>query len=143
MNEIKLFVMEIGSIAECLTCLVALVGFILSFMEYRRSNRIKKSSYLEPLIDKMMSDKDIAETIYMLQYGNFKYSEDFHNSEQERKLDKTLQYYSYLCYLKDKSIISSEEFSFFEIEISQALRNKMLIDYLYNLYSFCLLCRWI
>ena len=125
--------MEIGSIAELITCGGVLVGFILSLIEYRRSNKIKRSSYLEPLFDKLMLDKDIAETIYMLQYGEFKYSENFHNSDKERKLDKTLQYFSYLCYLKDKRIISSEEFSFFEIQISQALRDKKLIYYLYNL----------
>ena len=85
----------------------------------------------------MKSDKDICEMVYMLQYDKFVYTENFHDGgELERKLDKTLQYFSYLCYLKDKHIISSEEFSFFELEISQALRDEDLINYLYNLFHF-------
>lgn len=127
---------EIGSISEIVTAFVAISGVCVSLCEYSRANKIKRSSYLEPLIDKMKS-KEISEIVYMFQYGNFEYNDSFHKSgELERKVDKALQYFSYLCYLRKKRIISIDEFSFFELEISQALRDKSLIDYLYNLFHF-------
>lgn len=131
--------MQIGSLADILTAMVAFVGVVISVREYVRSNKLKRSSYIEPLIDKMKSE-EISEVVYRLQYGKFDYSKDFHGSgEMERKVDKTLQYFSYLCYLRKHKIISEEEFSFFEFEISQSLRDNKLIDYLYNLFHF--VCR--
>lgn len=128
--------MEIGTFAEVCTALVALVGIFLSVREYMRSNKLKRSSYIEPLIEKMKSS-EISEIVYMFQYGMFDYKKEFHKSgEMERKVDKTLQYFSYLCYLREKKIISKDEFSFFELEISQSLRDPKLIDYLFNLYHF-------
>lgn len=131
--------MQIGSLAEIITAVVALLGVIVSVREYKRSNLIKRSSYIEPLIEKMKSD-EISEVVYMFQYGKFEYNGDFHGSgDMERKVDKTIQYFSYLCYLREKKIISEDEFSFFELEISQSLRDSNLIDYLYNLFHF--VCR--
>jgi hypothetical protein len=128
--------MEIGSIADVCTALIAFVGVVVSVREYLRSNKLKRSSYLEPLIEKMKSP-GISEIVYMFQYGQFDYKKEFHKSgEMERKVDKTLQYFSYLCYLREKNIISKGEFSFFELEISQSLRDPKLIDYLFNLYHF-------
>lgn len=54
----------------------------------------------------------------------------------KKKVDRALQYFSYICYLKEKRIITNDEFMFFEIDISQALRCKDLIEYLYNLYHY-------
>lgn len=128
--------MEIGSFADICLAIVAIVGVFISVREYMRSNKLKRSSYIEPLINKMKS-KEISKVVYMLQYGKFVYKSDFHGSgELERKVDKTLQYFSYLCYLREKNIISVDEFSFFELEISQSLREPRLIDYLFNLYHF-------
>lgn len=128
--------MEIGTVADLCTALVAFVGVFISVREYLRSNKLKRSSYIEPLIEKMKSS-EISEIVYMFQYGQFDYNKDFHKSgEMERKVDKTLQYFSYLCYLRENNIISKDEFSFFELEISQSLRDPCLIDYLFNLYHF-------
>ena len=89
--------LEIGSVAELITAIVAVVGVIVTVGEYKRSNRIKRSSYIEPLIDKLKSD-DISQVVYMLQYGKFFYNKEFHGSKEEIKVDRTLQYLSYLCY---------------------------------------------
>ena len=44
------------------------------------------------------------------------YSESFHQSgELELKVDKTLSYFSYICYLKRQKIITDKEFDFFKL----------------------------
>ena len=129
--------MDIGNLSEIVTAAVAFIGVAVSLFEYHRSNKINRSSYLKDLISEMKTDADISEMIYIFQYHKFIYDRHFHeDGELERKVDKSLQFFSYLCYLKETRIITDQEFSFFEIEISQALRNKDLIDYLYNLYHF-------
>ena len=65
------------------------------------------------------------------------YTKKFHKSgELERKVDKTLSYFSYICYLKKKRLITASEFKFFEYEVKRILVNNQVVEYLYNLYHF-------
>lgn len=73
----------------------------------------------------------------MFEYNQTWYSAQFHGSgELELKVDKTLSYFSYICYLKKRRIISNKEFDFFKYEIERILMNKQVQDYFYNLYHF-------
>lgn len=123
-------------ITEFASIVIGFIGLYIAISEYRRSNRIKRATYIDQLTERLKSDKEIRDMIYDFQYGDFHYTEEFHGSDLEKKVDKTLQYFSYICYLKEKKIITNDEFMFFEIDISQALRCKDLIEYLYNLYHF-------
>ena len=51
-------------------------------------------------------------------------------------MDKTLSYFSYICYLREQKIISDKEFNFFKYEINRILMNSQVQDYFYNLYHF-------
>ena len=65
------------------------------------------------------------------------YYESFHQSgELELKVDKTLSYFSYICYLKRQKIITDKEFDFFKYEVERILMNQQVQDYFYNLYHF-------
>lgn len=128
--------MEWGSIAEIITAATAVVSASIALWQYWHANNVKRASYIETLLDKIKTDDAISEMIYKFQYSEFKYDSNFHGGEEERKIDRTLLFFNYICYLREKHIISKAEFSFFEIEISQALRSQDLIDYLYNLYHF-------
>ena len=126
-----------SAFGSVVTALVALGGLVFVGLEYRRSNKIKRADFIESLVNRMRGDTDIRDVLYVFQYNSFVYNQDFHeNTELERKVDKALLYLSYICYLSNRRIITNKEFSFFEIEISQTLRNIGVIDYLFNLYHF-------
>ena len=127
---------HIKEICECISVFIGLIGLFMAVNEYRKSNKVKRATYIDQLTERLKSDQDIRDMIYDFQYGKFKYTKDFHGSELEKKVDRALQYFSYICYLKEKRIITSDEFMFFEIDISQALRCKDLREYLYNLYHY-------
>lgn len=98
---------------------------------------MKRASYINELTDKIRSDPLISDAIYLLDYGKIWYSESFHSSgELELKMDRTLSYFSYICYLKKQKIISDKEFKFFKYEIERILGNQQVQDYFYNLYHF-------
>ncbi len=125
------------TLGSVVSVVVALGGLIFVGLEYRRSNKVKRADFIENLINRMRGDTDIREILYVFQYNSFVYNSGFHkNVELERKVDKALLYLSYICYLKKRRVITNKEFTFFEIEISQTLRNRDVIDYLFNLYHF-------
>lgn len=127
---------EIKEIFTLISAIIGLVGLLKFVLEYRKSNIIQKAAYIDQIMKRISSDQDIQETLYKFQYNLFQYTRDFHGSDLEKKVDKTLQFFSYICYLKEKGIISNDEFMFFNIDISQALRCHDLIEYLYNLYHY-------
>lgn len=133
----ELMSIELGNIADLGTLATAIVGVIIGLYQYHKLVKVRRSTFVLSLLNQMKDDKGINKIIYQFQYGEFNYSEGFHgNGKYENDTDRTLLLFSYICYLKEKKIITNEEFSFFEISITQALRNDGLIDYLYNLYHF-------
>lgn len=121
-------------IITLISTIVGISGFIFGIWQYRNANKVKKAEFLDRNLRQMREDKDIADVLYELQYHQFRYTAEFHNTEKESKVDKALQFLSYICYLRDKHILNKEEFSFFEVDIHQALLNFPLRDYFYNLY---------
>lgn len=128
---------EIYLLCSVVSALAALGGLIFVGLEHHQSNKVKRAEFLDDLINRMRGDSDIRGILYVFQYNGFVYNSDFHeDTELQRKVDKALLYLSYICYLRSRRIIKKREFAFFEIEISQTLRNRGVIDYLFNLYHF-------
>lgn len=120
-----------------ISVILVIIGGIFGCYQWRKSVLLKRADYINALIEKIRTDNDIKDVVYMLDYGENWYTEKFHGSgKKEIKVDKTLSYFSYICYLKKQRIISNREFTFFKYEIERILMNVQVKDYFYNLYHF-------
>lgn len=127
----------ISDLISILTFIPVIVGGTFGIIQWRESIKIKRAEYIEQLTAKLRSDPDIREIIYKIDYNEKWYTEEFHNGgELERKVDKTLSYFSYICYLHKIHLISNKGFNFFKYEVDRCLMNKQVQDYLFNLYHF-------
>lgn len=117
---------------------IAIIGGLFVFYQWKHNSHLKKADYINELTGKIRTDEMIRETIYMFDHDIEQwYSGDFYsNGNLERKVDKTLSYFSYICYLKSRRIITNRELCFFQYELERILRNQQVQDYLYNLYHF-------
>lgn len=124
-------------ILSLITIVVTAAGGIGAFIQWNRTNNINKAAYINELTDKIRSDDDIRDTLYKLEYAENWYTDNFHGSgEPELKMDKTLSYFSYICYLMHVEVISDKEFAFFNYEIMMILNNGDIKGYFFNLYHF-------
>ena len=90
---------DLGDIISIVSIVLAMIGAAFGFYQWKKSIRIKRAEYIEKLTEKIRTDNDIKEMVYTLDYGLLWYTSAFHNSgELERKMDKTLSYFSYICY---------------------------------------------
>ena len=120
-----------------ISLILVIIGAPFAYYKWRRDVALKKADYINELTDKIRTDPLIVETLYLLDYGESWYSIEFHSGcDMEVKIDKTLSYFSYICYLKDRRIISNKEFKFLKYKIERILINPGVQDYLYNLYHF-------
>lgn len=91
---------SISDITSILSLIGVAIGGIFALYQYKKAVSLKRADYINELTERLRNDIDISDSIYMLDYSKKWYNENFHNSgEKERKLDKTLSYFSYICYL--------------------------------------------
>lgn len=128
---------DLGDLISIFSTLLVLAGGVFTFVQWRKAKIIKRSDYINELTEKIRTDSDISKIIYLFEYDYHWYDTSFHGSgELERQVDKTLSYFSYICYLKEQKIIAEKEFKFFKYEIEHILMNYQVLDYLYNIYHY-------
>lgn len=107
-NEIS-----ISDITSIFSVVLVIVGGIFGYYQWQKNILLKRVGYINDLTEKIRTDNYIRDVIYMFDYGKQWYSKQFHESgELELKVDKTLSYFSYICYLRKQNIISNKEFDF-------------------------------
>ena len=128
---------DLGDIISIVTLLIAIAGGIFGLFQWRLSVKTKRAEYINELTMNIRTDKVLRKIIYMLDYDDQWYNEDFHKSKElEKEIDKTLSYFTYICYLKQHRLLTRKEFVFFKYEIDRILMNSQIQNYFYNLYHF-------
>ncbi|MBD5115626.1 MAG: hypothetical protein HDT46_10610 [Ruminococcaceae bacterium] len=128
----------IDSILSFLSIIIAIVGGIFAYKQWRYSNKTKRADFINQIISKLRFDKEMAETMNVIDYGNEWYNDKFHNQNNglEKRMDNLLSYLSYICYLKKEKHIGKREFCIFEYEVNRVCSSPSVKCYLWNLYHF-------
>ena len=124
------------NLIAAVTLILAVIAGFRALAQWKESKRIKRAEYIKELTDKIRTDDDIVEIMGLIEYDRFNYNLEFHHSELEKQVDKTLSFFSYICYLKKQKILSPDEFRFFDYEVTRIFQNMDMVNYLYNLYHF-------
>jgi len=105
---------QIIDILKIIAVLIALVGLFLNAWQLYQNNNFRRSEIVSNVLFKTFDDEKISKMFYKLEYDKFTYDDNFHNSKDEERLDKTLvlfnilakQYYMNLITLEDIEEIS-------------------------------------
>ena len=127
---------DISDIIAVISALIVVVGGVFAFIKWKKATGIQRAEYINELTSKIREEKDIAEVIQMFEYNTPWYGLGFHGSNIEKSVDKTLSYFSYICYLRKMRIITKKEFMFFKYEVEHLLLNPQVKDYLYNIHHY-------
>lgn len=128
---------SISDIISAISVVLVIIGGVFGYYQWRRNDLLKRAGYINELTEKIRSDKYMRDVVYMLDYEKEWYSPQFHGCGRlELMVDKTLSYFSYICYLERYKIITDKEFDFFKYEIKRILYNEQIQDYFYNLYHY-------
>lgn len=117
---------------------IAILGALFASLQWSRDSKVRRADFIKNIIEKLRSDNDMKDALYLFEYGDSWYNAGFHKGAGglEPKVDKLLQYYTYICYLKNNCLLRKKEFCLFQYEIVHTLSNKDVQDYLYNIYHF-------
>ena len=110
------------------------IGGIFIFFQWRKSLKIKRAEFIYQIIDKLVTDKDLLDASYQLEYDLDWYDESFHQENTESNIDKLLYFINYICYLRSSGNISEKEFDNFRYQVHRVCISCR--KYLWNLYHF-------
>jgi hypothetical protein len=129
------FIIEIPLTAFSL--LLAAVGLFLTLRQLESNIKIRKAEFINQINDKIRLDKEFAEILYKIEYGDDWYTKDFHKDiDIQFKFDKIFSYLDYICYLKSMKNITENEFKVFKYRINRVCISSSTKEYLWNLFQF-------
>jgi len=108
----------------------AVIGIALTFWQVRVGVRTQRAQFLQELYSTLVSDPDIGEAYYLIEYGSFEYGSDFHGSAIERKVDRLLGFADLVAELHLQSIISAREMTFFSYRFKRLFDDPGIQRYL-------------
>lgn len=129
---------SISDVLSFISIILVIVGGIFGYKQWVYSNKTKRADFINQIINTLRFDREIVETINMIDYDFLWYNENFHHNHNdvEYKVDKTLSYLSYICYLIEEKHISKRDFIILEYEINRTCISPDVQCYLWNLYHF-------
>lgn len=129
--------MEASDWISLISVILAAIGGFFTLYQWYKKIKLKRSEYILNILEQLRNNEVIRDTIYMIEYSKEWYNFDFHNNKDiEPKVDYTLSFFSYICYLKREKLISKDEFKFLEYHVTRVIINPQVQNYLYNVYNF-------
>ena len=121
-----------------LSTILMSIGGIFALIQWVSSKKLRRAEFIDQIIKKLRFDKEISETMYMLDYNHNWYTRDFHNgnSDIEYNVDKLLSYINYICYLYSTKNITNNEFKVLKYEVNRICISPSVQKYLWNLYHW-------
>ena len=118
--------------------IVAAIGSIFALIQWNSSIRIRRTEFLDEIIEKLWFDQDMAKTMHAIDNNPNWYNEDFHKnySDLGYPIDKLLSYFDFICYLYFIKNLSFNEFNVIKYEIDRTCVSPSVQAYLWNLYHF-------
>jgi len=118
-----------------ITIFFVVLGGVFAYMQWRKSIKLKCSEFINQIIEKLRFDKEMVKAIYLIDYNQDWYNENFHGGgDNEFLVDRLLSYLSYICYLIKSGNITKAEVQILDYELRRACECWSVQAYLWNLY---------
>lgn len=99
----------IDALIQTAALLIAAMGLLFSAVETRRATRQRRIQQLVNLQHQFYSDEAMLETYYLIEYGDFIYTDNFHGSDLERKIDRLVVHFENIANLFQAKVVSLSE----------------------------------
>jgi len=114
----------------------AVAAIALTFWQVRLGVRTQRAQFLKDLYSTLVSDRELGEAYYEIEYGRFSYGPTFHGSPMEQKIDRLLGFADLVAELRLQSVLSNREMAFFDYRFRRIYENPGIAAYLTFLASF-------
>ena len=113
-----------------LSLAVAAIALVKNLNQTKLNNRIRRATIVSDWLLMFVKDEMMHRAFYKIEYGKFKYSDKFHDSNEEVEIDKLLQHCSNLAILWENGAINLSDIGPIKYFIKRAVKNSEIKNYL-------------
>jgi hypothetical protein len=124
---------SLGDIIAAASFLIAALGLFLTLFQLRRDSVRKRAEFIVSVFNQCVTDRETADIFYMIEYGKFEYSSDFHGTKQERHLDRLLFYFEKIAALYHMGVVTRKDLELVRYEFVRVYGNSNVQEYLKTL----------
>lgn len=97
------------SVIPAVSATFAALALLLNFYQSRRTNAQARGALVAGCLKEFIGDEDIQNAFYAIEYCSFTYGPSFHNSPQEREIDKLLRHFANLALSWKNGLLNIED----------------------------------
>ena len=125
----QLFEIPLADWLKIFAVLIAASGLFVNAWQQRRANNQSRTEHVANVLWKIYDDKELSDIYYKIEYHDFQYGDDFHGSEDERKLDKLISVFDILAKQYYLGLVTSKDIDLVSYEYLVIYQNSEVNDY--------------
>ena len=113
-----------------LSFFIAACAFAINVYQTSLNNRLRKAKIVSDSLHTFIADDMMHQAFYKIEYGKFKYDEDFHSSDEERQIDKLLRHFSNLALMSEDGLLKLSDIHPVQYFVLRTVNDAEIIKYL-------------
>lgn len=130
-NEIR-----VGDLISGGSFLIAAIGLFLNWWQLRAGGIRKRAEFIVSVFNQYITDPESSRALYDIEYDRFNYTERFHESAEEKRLDRLLNYFEKIATLYHMGIVALEDLELVKYDFVRVYGNKDVQEYFETLDSY-------
>ncbi len=117
-------------IVPIISLAIAAGAFTVNVYQTILTNKLRRAQIVSDCLHTFMNDAMMHEAFYKIEYDNFIYDESFHDSDDEKKVDKLLRHFSNLALLWQGKLLNIDDIHPVQYFILRIMNNCDIEKYL-------------
>jgi hypothetical protein len=120
---------SVGDIIAALGFVIAALALFLTLWQLRRDSVRKRAEFIVSIFNQYVTDSETADLFYKMEYDQFHYGPEFHESKQEQQLDRLLSYFEKIAALYLMRVITRDDLELIRYEFIRVYKNPAVQSY--------------
>ena len=130
LNSLPVWAQIVLTLVPAFSAICAATGLLLNANQSRRTNAQTRATLVAACLKGFTEDEEIQCAFYAIEYSKFKYNADFHNSQQEREIDKLLRHFANLALAWKAGLLTIKDVKPVQYYVLRVMYNEEVRKYL-------------
>jgi len=113
-----------------LSLFIAACAFVVNARQTVLNNKLDRAKIVSGCLHTFMDDNMMHNAFYKIEYDQFKYSDKFHKSNEEREVDKLLRHFSNIALMWKNNLLTLSDIYSIQYFILRTVNNTEIKKYL-------------
>ena len=113
-----------------LSFFIAATAFLINLRQTVLNNRLRRAKIVADSLKGLMDDDAMHDAFYKIEYSKFQYTDGFHGSDEEKKVDRLLRHFSNIALMRESNLLRIRDIHPVQYFILRTMNDPGIIEYL-------------